>query len=80
VPLVNSANISGVNAPTLEILNASAADAGLYDAVVSNQFETVTSAEAILSVRDTCPTDTNADGTIDVLDLVEVVRDFGTCP
>jgi hypothetical protein len=81
VPLSDSANITGTNSDTLQITNASPADAGLYDAVVSNQFESVASAEAILSVRDTCPNDTNGDSTIGLNDLLNILSTFGSnCP
>jgi len=51
-PLSDGAKYSGVNTPTLMVLNAANADEGQYDCVVSNVEGSVTSDDASLTVAD----------------------------
>jgi uncharacterized repeat protein (TIGR03803 family) len=48
----NGGHIAGADTTMLSISNASGADSGLYSAVVSNHFGSVTSSVAVLSVQD----------------------------
>jgi hypothetical protein len=66
------------------ISNPRALDAGPYDCVLSAaECSSVTSSTATLTVNGTCPpcpADTNADGAVDVDDLITVILGWGVCP
>lgn len=52
VPLANSTHISGANTANLTVNNVLGPDAGAYNAVLSNQFGSITSVVASLTVQD----------------------------
>lgn len=52
VPLTNNAHISGANTANLTVNNVLGADAGAYTLVLSNQFGSITSVVASLTVQD----------------------------
>jgi uncharacterized protein with beta-barrel porin domain len=80
VPLTDGPTISGATTPNLTVV-ATLADVGAYDVVVSSPDGQVVSDTAVIAVRDTCPSDTNADGTTDLQDLLAILGEFGsTCP
>jgi len=79
-PLTDNSNITGASTTTLSI-TASTDDDALYRCVVSNPFGSATSSPAVLAVRDTCPSDTDADNLIGLTDLLNILSDFGSnCP
>jgi hypothetical protein len=81
VPLVDGGRVLGSQTDTLTISNANPGDTDVYDVVVSNAEGQVVSDPAVIAVRDACPTDTNADGTTDLQDLLAILAEFGsTCP
>lgn len=75
-PQPNGAVISGANTSTLTIQNAGNANAGDYEAVLSNPCGTTTSAAAALEVFGCplCPADVNGDGSVNVIDLLAVIN------
>jgi hypothetical protein len=80
VALINGGPISGANSPNLTV-NATAAEVGLYDCVVTNPFGSVTSAAAVLALRPSCPGDVDSSGGVNFLDITTVLANFGiACP
>jgi len=80
-PLADDGRILGAQTDTLTISNANPGDTDTYTVVVTNAVGTITSNQAVLSVRDTCPTDTDNNGTTDLNDLLAVLSNFGDpCP
>ena len=72
------------NFNTMTITNVRGLDAGGYDCVLSAAgCGSVTSGTPTLTVNGTCPpcpADTNADGVVDVDDLLAVIGAWGPCP
>jgi hypothetical protein len=65
--------ISGANTATLVIVNATAADEGSYDCIVSNACAGVTSDAAILTI---CPADFDCDGAVNSQDFFDFLGAF----
>jgi hypothetical protein len=61
--------VSGSSAPVLTIASARAADAGVYDCVVSSPCGPAQSSAAALTVTGACPADWNADGVANSADI-----------
>jgi hypothetical protein len=91
VPLTNGPTGSGSNIigafGSLAVQNASNADEGAYDCVVSNACGSVTSVAAMLTVEDPCPpcigdivTTGASEGVINIDDLLAVISAWGACP
>jgi hypothetical protein len=76
VALVDGASIAGAKTATLLVTVTSAADAGLYDVVVSNECGESVSRAAILVV--TCAGDIDGDGSVGGGDLGALLGAWGT--
>ncbi|MBI5865398.1 MAG: immunoglobulin domain-containing protein [Planctomycetes bacterium] len=75
--LVDEPNhISGATAATLVIVNTTESDEGSYDCIVSNDFGSVESDAATLSVCDYLA-DLDCDGEVDISDLAILLSNFG---
>lgn len=71
------------NGNSISITNVRGLDAGVYDCVLSSSAcASLTSSAATLTVPGACPpcpADTNADGTVNVADLLAVIGTWGPC-
>ncbi len=74
VALADGPHISGSGTPSLTVYSVTLADAGDYDAVVSNTCGSVTSQPARLTVL--CPADWNRSGSVDSQDFFDFLTAF----
>jgi hypothetical protein len=74
VLVVDDGRISGARTRTLTIMNAGAADAGVYSVVASNECGAATSPGG--TVLPPCPADWNRTGTVTSSDFYAFLRDF----
>ena len=70
--------VSGSTLPTLIIVNVTEEDFGAYNVTVTNTCGTTSSNAAMLTWQQ-CG-DTNGDGSVNVVDLLSVINDWGPCP
>lgn len=81
VALVDDEHIIGTQSDSLQILDSSILDAGLYWCIVSNANGNSTSPSAIIAIRDPCVPDLNDDGELDFFDISEFLSQFSSgCP
>jgi len=73
LPLQDGPHYSGVNTPTLSVLNARVADQGMYDCVASVCGGAFASAQAELSI---CYADYNCDGSVNSQDFFDFISGF----
>lgn len=79
VILSDNDHISGSTTDTLTIDPVQLADQGRYDVLLNNDCGQVISPSALVTVSVT-PGDLNADGIVNVLDLLLLLSDWGECP
>lgn len=80
-PLVNGGAIAGADTPVLTVTTAGNEDIGVYDCVVTNPLGSVTSAPAVLAIRQSCDSDVNSDGFTGFADLNALLSEFNSaCP
>jgi hypothetical protein len=69
--------ISGATANQLKLINASSADDGTYDCVLSNSCGSETSILVSLTVGMSCCADATHNGTVNIEDLLHVISQWG---
>lgn len=75
-PLVDTDRIHGTRTEVLFILNLDVQDDGVYDVLVSNACDSVTSEPATLKITDRCPGDFNTDGILNSQDFFDFLGAF----
>jgi hypothetical protein len=81
--LVNGGAIAGANSPMLTVSPVALANDGVYDAVVSNACQTVTTVPTYIAVNTApaCPGDADGSRAVTFLDITTVLANFGSsCP
>lgn len=78
--LSDGGSISGAGTANLVVNPASPGDAGMYDAVVTNDCGLIVSAPAALVVTALCPADLDGDGQVGSSDLATLLGSWGGCP
>ncbi len=82
VDLIDTERIIGSQTSMLFIVDVQSTDAGEYDCVVTDTFNSACSVSdpAALTVIVTCPPDFDCDGDVDAADLAELLGNWGPCP
>jgi len=78
--LIDGGNVAGATTPSLSLSNASLAETGYYDCIVTNDCGSATSNTVTLAVIGSIPGDGNGDGAADGLDIAGFVNALLSSP